>query len=803
MPQFKGKEVKQGDITQVLAMTKEVRDHQEETGKPALWLNSMFGGMPVFQTNFPAYGNILHRYVEPAISLFVKIPAGRFIALAICFYIMMLIFGVNHWLSLIGALVFSFSTNHMILFEAGHNTKLAAITFFAIVMSGLYLLFEKQKYLTGFVLVLVGMAFNITANHYQMSYYFALTILIYIIVRIVSLLKSDNANFVKGIILPGVLALLAVGLSIGPSYSALSTTYEYSQSTMRGKPVLEKNNNAPEVPSGAVSSSSNVDGLDWEYAMQWSNGYADLAALFVPRFAGGGSGELIGKGNSHYKELKNMGVPVTRKDKKISVPTYWGPLPFTSGPTYFGAALLSLFILGLFILEGNNRWWILASVIFTLLLSMGKNFEFLNRLIFDYLPMYNKFRTPNSITSITGFFFPLLAMMAFHQIITKDWDRKEILEKLKNASIATAVVFGLILVSSVMMDFSSEQDARYNSPQFSELLVDLRKGMFYGDFFRSIIFAALPLGLIYLYLTEKLKNKKLLIAGVLVAVLIDMVGVSMRYLDHNSFERKKDYEALIAPRAVDQQILSIEKERGAYRVLDLSINTYNSASTSYYHNTIGGYHPAKLQRIQDVIDYYLTSGEINMPVLNMLNAKYVIDREGKLQVNSGALGNAWFVEDVQVVNSPEAEIEALKNLQIDSVAVVLDEEFDNYIGTFNPSKNGSIEMVSYTPDRITYKTNANSDQLALFSEVWYGPDKGWKVRIDDEEVDHIRANYLLRALKVPSGSHTIEFSFEPESYYQGERISLMSSWLIIGLCVVALILAFFNPFKKKEVTEEA
>lgn len=800
MPQFNNKVVQQDDITQNLAMTKEIRDYRESTGEIGLWSNAMFGGMPIFQTSFPAYSNILHRNIEPAISFFFKLPAGRFIAMAICFYFMMLIFGVNHWLSLLAALTFSYSANHAILFAAGHNTKLGAITFFAIIMSGLYLLFQQQKYFAGFILVLVGMAFNITANHYQMSYYFAFTILIYIIIRIVDL-AQNNGNFVKGLILPGILSIIAVAISIGPSYSSLSTTMEYSKTTMRGEPILEAKNVAA-APGGAVNSSSSVDGLDWEYAMQWSNGYSDILACFVPRFAGGSNGELLDKGNDHYKDLKSIGFPVNRKDRKMQVPSYWGSLPFTAGPTYFGASLLALFILGFFLLKGNVRWWILASVVFTLFLSMGKNFEVLNRLLFDYLPMYNKFRSPNSVTSITGFFFPLMAMLAFNQLIKQDWNKDELLESLKNTAIITGAIFGLIFLSGLVMDFTADGDARYNNPQFTDILVGLRKSFFYKDWFRSIIFAAIPLGLIYLYVTDKLKNKNILIAGVLVVSFIDIIGVSLRYLNHDSFERKKNYEALIQPREVDNQILSIEKERGAYRVLDLQVNTYNSASTSYYHNTIGGYHPAKLQRIQDIIDYYLTNGEINIGVLNMLNTKYVINKEGKLQGNGTALGNAWFIDSVIKVSTPNQEIDALKDLNTAKAAVILDEEFNNYMGAFDPEKNGTIEMTSYSPDKITYESNTNSEQLALFSEAWYGPNLGWKVKIDNKEVDHIRANYILRALRVPAGKHKIEFSFEPESYYAGEKVSYASSWFIIGLIVLYLLFYVIQKARSKnEVVE--
>jgi hypothetical protein len=395
--------------------------------------------------------------------------------------------------------------------------------------------------------------------------------------------------------------------------------------------------------------------------------------------------------------------------------------------------------------------------------------------------------------------------MVVSQILNGKINKEDAFKGLKNT---VYIVGGLMLLvaiaGSTFFEFSYASDARYNNEPFVDLLVSTRKSLLQMDALRSLLFVLLAAAVIWAFIKDKIK-KPLFLVGIAAVVLFDLFGVSLRYLDHDSFKAARKVN--ITPRPVDKQILAVEKERGAYRVLDLSVNTFSKASTSYFHNTVGGYHPAKLQRVQDIIDAYF-NGQINMGVVNMLNAKYVINQKGELQGNGSAFGNAWFVDTVIIASSPNEEIDALAKINVGTTAVVLDKEFDNYIGDFEPVKNGSISMTEYAPNKIVYKSQTGSEQFAVFSEAWFGPDKGWKVKIDNEPVPYVRANYMLRGLRVPSGEHTIEFSFEPEKYYSTTTVSKASSWLSLLLVLAIFGLVFWERNIKeskesKESKEEA
>ena len=559
---------------------------------------------------------------------------------------------------------------------------------------------------------------------------------------------------------------------------------------MRGKPILEKTDKTSEAKS-----SSETEGLEWSYAMRWSNDWMDVFAALVPGVLGGSSGEQVGPKSESYKILRNGGGRQLANGK-YQAPLYWGNLPFTSGPVYFGAGIIFLFILGLWLLRGQLKWGVAISVLLIVLLSLGKNLEWFQRLFFEYFPMYNKFRAHNSAMSVAAFLVPLLGFITLSKIFDWRFDKKEIIRGLMVAGgITGAICLFFALLGPSFFDFTSEADARYQEG-VTDIFIKDRKAWMSGDGWRSLFIILLTGGLIWAYVQEKIS--KWVFLGLLGLVTIgDLWGVGRRYLNTTSFETPKSHDRHFQPRPVDQQILQLESDRSKYRVFDLSINTFNSNSTSYHHNTIGGYHPAKLQRIQDVIDHHIGKG--NQAVLNMLNTKYVITQEGKLQQNPGALGNAWFVENITKVNTANEEIDALKNFDSANDAVVLDTEFDNYISDFYPQKNGTITLTNYELDRWTYTTNATSEQLAVFSEIWYGGDKNWKVTIDGEPAKHIRANYCLRALRVPAGQHTIEFRYEPPSYYAGEKVALISSLLILALLGFVGYKGFQNiDFSKQE-----
>ena len=783
-PQLEGKVVVQGDYVQYKGMAQEAAEYKAQTGENTLWTNAMFGGMPTYQINASAEGNLL-QYLNRVLELGINRPIGRFFLSMLCFYILMLSLKVNPWLGVVGALAFGFSTNNLVLYEAGHVTKLHAIGYLPLLVAGMLLAYRKQ-YLLGGILFALGVGLNVFANHVQMTYYFGLTLVIYGVARLIYDARSEEIfSFLKA---SGVLVLAGL-IGLASSAVNLLTTYEYSQQTMRGKPILERTSTVQEPES-----SSETDGLAWDYAMQWSNNSLDLFAAFIPGVVGGGSGEKVGESSEFYQLLKRNNVV---RGSETQAPLYWGALPFTSGPIYFGAIVCFLFVLGLLTVKGPEKWWLALGVLLTMLLSMGKNLEGFNRFFFDVVPLYNKFRTPNSILSVTVLLVTLFGTLGLSSLLQGAWSKQQAFQKLYiSLGISGAIALFFALLGNSFFEFSSPGDARYEQagPEVLGAIMSDRKALMQSDALRTLLLVLLAGGLIWAYLKNYIKQPVLIIAlGVF--TFFDLFSVGRRYLDGDDFVSKRNYEGNFQPRQVDQQILAAEPHRGAYRVIDYSISTFNGSSTSYFHNTVGGYHAAKLQRIQDIIDRHIS--QQNPYVLNMLNAKYAIFGEpGKEQVqqNPSALGNAWFIDTLQLVASANAEIDSLANFNPATTAFI-HQEFSSYINGFDPSPEGTITLSEYRPNHLTYQSNSNSEQFALFSEVWYGPNKGWQAYLDGNPVEHIRANYILRAMRVPAGSHTIEFKFEPKTYYLGRTISLVAS-----LSILLSLLAFMVLNWKKWIT---
>ncbi|MCB0662859.1 MAG: YfhO family protein, partial [Saprospiraceae bacterium] len=533
--------------------------------------------------------------------------------------------------------------------------------------------------------------------------------------------------------------------------------------TMRGEPILETR--------GEVTSSSETKGLEWGYAMQWSQGTMDVMSSLIPGIVGGSGQEPVSKSSAIAKFMRGTPNP--------KAPLYWGSLPFTSGPPYLGAGIVFLFVLGLFLVKGKMKWWLGIATLLMILISMGRHFEFLNRIFFDYFPLFNNFRAPNSVMAVGAVFLPILGALGVQRILNKEIDGKEFKTALYwSAGITGGLCLFFALFGSSFFDFTAAVDAQYQ--QAASALVEDRKSLMQSDSFRSFIIIAIAAGLLWAYYNNKVKSTVLFVGlGLLFTVDLTMVG--KRYLDNDSFVTERQYEQNFAPRQVDQQIM--QDPDLYYRVLDLSINTFNSAQSSYFHKTIGGYHAAKLQRYQDMIDYHITKG--NQQVLNMLNTKYIINKEEKAQLNQGAMGNGWFVGNIQLVDNANKEIEALSNFDPATTAVV-HKEFESYVNGLNGAGTGTVSLTNYAPNKLTYTVNSSADQLAVFSEIWYGPNKGWKAYIDGNEAPHIRVDYCLRGLKIPSGQHEVIFEFNPESFQKGETISYISSSI--------LLLAFLGLF---------
>ncbi len=787
-PQLEGKKLKQGDIISSVGQTAEFEHYKEKTGKLYLWTNGHFSGLPRL-LGAPAKNNL----ITPLYKVFrlgFKEPIGLFIAMMLMAYFMFVILGVNPWLGLILSIGLGLTTGNLQLWSAGHNSKIRTLAFTPLIIAGVLLLFEKHKYWLGALVLTIGLTLSIWARHPQMTYYLFVVFVIYGVIKLIEAIKIND---LKSFLMPVLISVVCAILAVGASASKLWSLYDYNQSSMRGKPVLT----TEKVKNTEATSSSEVKGLDWNYAMQWSNNLVDLLSSYIPGFAGGGSGEKVSTNSETYRAYRIQRAPL-----------YWGGLPFTEGPMYFGAVLVFLFVFGMFYLQGNLKVWLGIAVILTALMSMGKHFEFFNKLLFDYLPMYNNFRTPQSILSVTVFLIPVLGAVAVNKVIEarSKLRRKKKTKKLvipeefkKSLYWSTGICAGFALLMAILgpslFSFESAGDARMaaNGMDLSPIISD-RKSLLQRDAFRTFILVMGAAAALWFFLKKSISKAVLLgILGLL--VVFDIWTVGQRYLEHSDFVTVREYEDVFTPRPVDEQILAMEDAREDYRVLDATINTFNSTSTSVFHNTIGGYHPAKLQRYQDIIERYISTN--NMQVLNMLNTKYFIvngnNGQPTVQSNPGALGHAWFVDHIRKVGTPNEEISALGEINTAQEAVVLDSEFGNYIGDFDPNldPSASITLTDYEPDHLTYQAKTSTDQLAVFSEIWYGPNRGWQAYLNGEPVEHIRTNYILRAMKIPSGEHKIEFIFKPKSYYLGEKISLVFSLIII----VGLIFTLYRWYK--------
>ncbi len=762
-PQLQGKVLPQGDIRQWQGMAKEVQDFKEKTGESSLWTNSMFSGMPTYYISAPSNSN-LNIYVKRLLGLGFTGQFGMFLLGMISFYILMMVLRIKPVLAILGSIAFALTTNNLVLLEAGHNTKIWTLMSSPLVIAGVISAY-RHKYLMGLILFGIGMSVNLLSDHPQMTYYLGIVLFVYVIAEFIKALKANKLKsffYASGVLVVGLL------LAIGSFSSKLLPTLEYSEDTMRGKPILTKTNDK-------MDSSSKVEGLAWDYAMKWSNGWVDLLPSFIPRAVGGSSGERVGSDSAFAKELKKRGQSV----RDLRAPTYWGGLPFTSGPIYFGAVIFLLFFIGAFAVKGPIKWWIVIGSFLTFLISLGYNLEWFNRLLFDYLPAFNKFRTPNSVLSVTAIIIPILAILTLQKILSEESLNEKLV--LGSGLALTSLCFALAIVGPSVFDMTAESDLQYAQYGFdTSIFEEDRASMLRSSALRTGLIMLFVMGFIWAVMKSKISNTVAMI-GIAIFALADQMMVNLRYMSPSDYETARRYKNNFEQRPVDKQIL--QDPDPYYRVYDRSINTFNSTQASYYHKCIGGYHAAKLQRYQDMIEYHIAPG--NEDVLNMLNTKYIIFRQDQsspeqVQMNPAALGNAWFVNNVKMVDTADEEIEALNDFDPLGTAVV-HKDFSNYVNGFNGPKEGTIKLTSYAPNELVYQSNSNSEQLAVFSEVWYGPNKGWNAYIDGQKADHIRANYILRALKIPSGNHEIRFKFEPSSFKTGSILSLVSSGILLLL----------------------
>ncbi len=781
-PVLQGKVIEQSDIRQYTGMAKEQNDFRKKTGEEPYWTNSAFGGMPTYQlgAHYP------HDYVKQLDRLirFLPRPADYLFIYFLGFYILLCCLKVDFRLSALGALAFGFSTYLIIILGVGHNAKAHALAYMPMLLGGIVLTF-RRKYLWGFVLTAIAMALEVVANHYQMTYYFMLLVLILGVVYLIFAIRNnDLRNFLSSV---GLL-LTAVVLGIAANATGLMATKEYADWSTRGKSELTIN------PDG--STKVNTKGLDKDYITQYSYGIVESLDLFVPRLFGGSNSENLGEDSKTYDFLIDQGISRRQaRDFSEHLPLYWGGQPIVAGPAYIGAVILFLFLLGLLLVKGRAKWWLLGGVVISLLLSWGKNFGLLTDFMIDYFPLYNKFRAVSSIQVIIELCAPILGILALRELLDPTVEKSRKSRALK-ISFFTMLGLGAILFlvkgSFSFEGVSDERLKRYYGDEILSLIQLDREAVYTSDLLRTLAFVILAAAAIWLFLKEKLKTNTLsLILGVL--IVVDLVGVDLRYVNKDDFVSKRKMAHPFPETPVDQQIL---QDKGIYRVYDPQ-EGLNGARTSFYHKSIGGYHAAKPARLQDLFDFYIYQGKID--VLNMLNVKYVIQQNGEggnvPTLNPNANGNAWFVDTLVGVGSANGEIRTLGNIDLGHEAVVNTSQFPNINRfDFQIDSLATATLTDYEPNRLIYKSSNPNAGVLVFSEMFY--ENGWNAYIDGQRKDHFRVNYVLRALKVPEGDHTITFKFEPQLIKRGSRITLASS-ILLGLIVIGGILYSLRRSSKK------
>lgn len=768
-PLLEGKKIKQSDIAQWKGASKEIIDFREKTGEEPLWTNSMFGGMPAYQISVEYKANLV-KYIDEILNLALPHPAGLVFLYFLGFFILLLVLGVDPWLSIVGAIAFAFSSYFFIIFGAGHNSKARAIAYMAPVLAGIILTY-RGKYLFGGLLTALFLSLELLANHLQITYYLALIIVAFGISEFIFHVKEKS---LKSFFIATSIVLVAAFIALGTNITNLIATYQYGKETIRGKTELTS------------EKEDRTSGLDKTYATGWSYGIGESMTLLIPNARGGSSAGSLGVKSETYKALMQNNVPEDRAMQALNnLPLYWGDQPSTSGPVYVGAILIFLFLLGLLVVENRYRWWLLAATILSVMLAWGHNFMPLTDFFFKYIPGYNKFRSVSMTLVIAEFTIPLLAILALRKIFSAGVDKKKLIRQLAYAAGITAgITLIFALFGGSMFNFTSSQDVQYKEyfPDWMMAAIRAdRASMLAADAWRSFILIVLAAIAVWAYLTSKLKKYQVF-AILAVLILIDLWTIDKRYVNDNDFVRKSLVNVPFQPSPADELIMK-DKDPD-YRVMNMTVNPFNDASNSYFHKSIGGYHGAKLRRYQELIEHHLSKN--NMNVYNMLNTKYFIvqgeDKQPTVQINMQAMGNAWFVNDVKVVKNADEEIEALTSFNPAETAIV-DKRFEAYLKGHIITKDptGAITLKEYKPNHLTYESNTGSDQLAVFSEIYY--DQGWNAYIDGKSVPYFRANYVLRAMIVPVGKHTIEYKFEPAVYRIGEKISFASSLLLILLLI--------------------
>lgn len=806
---FGGKRIVQSDIMQATGMSKEIADFRKTNNEEPYWTNVAFAGMPAYQISVLYVANKLE-YAREIFSLFLPHPVRYVFTYFAGFYFLLLILKVDRWVSLMGALAFGLASYNFIIIEVGHNSKAAAIGYMAPVLAGIILTY-RGKLFTGVAITALFLTMEIFCNHPQITYYLSFIIFFYILSELFSAWKEKKLpNFFKRSVALGVAAIIAVGVNI----TSLWATADFSKYTIRGASELTIN------PDGKPKSDIATSGLDRDYVTQYSYGIWETMTLLIPHFKGGSSSQTIGESDAGKKVLSKMDPQPANIAAQVYT-QYFGNQPIVSGPVYAGAIIVFLFILGLFVLNGPFKWVLVCSTILSIWLSWGKNDPLgLTNFMLDHFPAYNKFRAVSMTLVIAGLTIPLLGVLTIDYILkTKNFltekitlPFKQVLNGQKVLIISFALTGGVALLCwlapEMVNSFSSSGDIydvsailernQWPEDQIKTFIdttlpaaAQTRKSIMRADALRSFFFILAAFAAIWLFSKNKIVNRKIFIATLIVLIVADLIVVDRRYLNNESFESKTEmknpYSRVGRPHAADLEIMKDNDPN--FRVWNTLARPDQDGITSYFHKSLGGYSGAKLRRYQELIDFHINRR--NIAVINMLNTKYIIVADEKNQPmiypNQEALGNAWFVNQYRIVVSPDSEITALNGFNPATTAII-DKRFESNVAGFKPGNDSAatIKLLSYKPNALVYESNSSSEELAVFSEIYYA--NGWNAYVDGNLTPHFRVNYVLRAMRIPPGKHNIEYKFEPKIIATGEKISTASLAILLLLCCSATFL---------------
>ena len=814
-PIFQGKHLAAGDAVHWRAMSEEARAWNEKTGENPLWSNSMFGGMPTYTHATRGKAN-LFLPVQWDLMDMIPVPSFFFLLAMICFFVLMCCWKVTRWIGFIAAIAYAFASYNLQIIAAGHVTKMLNIAYLPLALAGMHWIYNK-KYLLGSGLALIALALMVSNMMYQIDYYLLIIMVFFAIGYLVQAIKE---NRVKDFIISSLI-MLGVGiLSVGPSLDLFLVNKEYAKYTMRG--------GQSEITIGKKEKKTN-GGLDKDYAFQWSQSPGETFTLLIPNLYGGGSQTDVGTNSKTYETLTSLGIGAEGAEQfSRYADTYWGsPVPFISGPFYFGVVVILLFVLGLFLIRNPFKWFMVAVAALGIMMSWGKNFSSLNYFLFDHLPFFNNFRTPSMVMVIPGVMMCIIAFWALQEYLIGKWDSAVLISALKKTVI---IVGGLCLLLGVggrmFLSYKGANDEQVKARMIQQLgnneqagtqlyqaIVEDRASIAMKDGLRSLVFILLASAVLWFFAQKKL-SMKLAIASLGLLIAVDLFSIGQRYLTEDNYTPKEEFEAQFNPRPVD---LELKKDPDPYyRVYDVTKDPYNEAMQAFHNKCVGGYHPAKMEIYQDLIDNHLSRGKLNAQVLDMLNTKYIIfngaNKQASVQPNPEACGNAWFVNGVKVVDNADQEMLGMNAENIGDTAhvanpwraketaLVQKKYWKQTATSFEKDSSRSVKLSQYGLNQLSFTSSNSKDGFAVFSDIYY--PAGWKAYVDGKETEIVKTNYLLRGLWLPAGKHSIVFKFHPDTYFKWNNVSLVSSILILLLAIGGIGISIKNGLKG-ETTEAA